>query len=615
MKPIRIVTLLAVVLPAIAFAKPKVALYMDHGCRGVGAARWAEMLSTSPEMEFAMLNAADVKEGKLSGFDCLVMPGGGGFERYTDWGEEGCAKIREFVRNGGSYIGTCAGESVLLNEEKRIRMIPFKGDGVWPRGGLSAQLELTPRFEELTGVKAGKRVVRYHNGPVTLLTEAVPDCKAEVIATFDCDGNPEQDAKSPMRGKPAAIWAEYGKGRMFIFAVHPEAWDQNHDMVRGAFKAVLGIEPVFQNKVIPENVKVERVMFNASKMDKGDDVRGRLAAALEKAKGENKLFVPFTGMRLEGPFPLLLTPWTEDARVDIATLVKEAEYINDAGAGGMIWPSAGERKEIVEAGDYEAGLDALVARSVEKGREFKAHVTAIVSGTNTAQGVEQAEAVERLAKKHGAKLVILARPADDCTNQVMILDYYNALAKATTQTVIIQTFNGKSPQPAVDTLVTLAQNHSIYGYVKEESPGLQVNSRMEQLLRHREIKGVFSGWGGKGWVFQGSRIGTCGVISQRAEYAPLFVKIWNRIKAGADASDPQLAKDYTSYLYMANLGDIFSTWGDDEMRGPHLYVLERLGIFKNRLSREGGKAVEWKMTDKEKAEVDARLRYIGLLDK
>ena len=602
-------------LPAIAFAKPKVALYMDHGCRGFGAARWAEMLSTSPEMEFAMLNAADVKEGKLSGFDCLVMPGGGGFERYTDWGEEGCAKIREFVRNGGSYIGTCAGESVLLNEEKRIRMIPFKGDGVWPRGGLSAQLELTPRFEELTGVKAGKRVVRYHNGPVTLPTEAVPDCKAEVIATFDCDGNPEQDAKSPMRGKPAAIWAEYGKGKMFIFAVHPEAWDQNHDMVRGAFKAVLGIEPVFQNKVIPENVKVERVMFNASKMDKGEDVRGRLAAALEKAKGEDKLFVPFTGMRLEGPFPLLLTPWTEDARVDIATLVKEAEYINDAGAGGMIWPSAGERKEIVEAGDYEAGLDALVARSVEKGREFKAHVTAIVSGTNTAQGVEQAEAVERLAKKHGAKIVILARPADDCTNQVMILDYYNALAKATTQTVIIQTFNGKSPQPAVDTLVTLAQNHSIYGYVKEESPGLQVNSRMEQLLRHREIKGVFSGWGGKGWVFQGSRIGTCGVISQRAEYAPLFVKIWNRIKAGADASDPQLAKAYTSYLYMANLGDIFSTWGDDEMRGPHLYVLERLGIFKNRLSREGGKAVEWKMTDKEKAEVDARLRYIGLLDK
>lgn len=605
---------LVVVLPVVAFAKPRVALYMDHGCRGFGAARWAEMLSTSPEIEFAMLNAADVKDGRLSDFDCLVMPGGGGLERYADWGEEGCAKIRDFVRNGGAYIGTCAGESVLLNEEKRIRMIPFKGDGIFPRGGMSAQIELSPRFEELTGVKAGRRVVRYHNGPLALPAEAVTDCgKAEVIATFDCDGKPEQDAKSPMRGKPAAIWAEYGKGKMFIFAVHPEAWDQNHDLVRGAFKAVLGIEPAFRDKTVSDDVKVERVMFNASKMDKGHDVRGRIAAALEKAKGEGCLFVPFVGMRLEGPFPLLLTPWTEDARVDIATLVKEAEYVNDAGAGGMIWPTAGERKEIAEAGDYEAGLDALVARSVEKGREFKARVTAIVSGTNTEQGVEQAAAVERLAKKYGAQLVILARPADDCTNQVMILDYYNALAKATTQTVIIQTFNGKSPQPSVETLVTLAQNHSIYGYVKEESPGLQVNSRMEQLLRHREIKGVFSGWGGKGWMFQGTRIGTCGVISQRAEYAPLFVKIWNLIKNGADASDPELAKAYASYLYMANLGDIFSTWGDDEMRGPHLYVLERLGIFKNRLSRENGKVKAWEMTEKEKAEVDARLKYIGIL--
>ncbi len=562
-----------------------------------------------------MLDAADVKGGRLEGFDCLVMPGGGGFERYEDWVEEGCAKIRDFVRNGGGYIGTCAGESVLLNEPKRVRMIPFQGDGVWDRGGMAAQIDLSPRFEALTGVKAGKRTVRYHNGPVAVPAEPVPDCRAEVIAIFDCDGNPEQDARHAIRGSPAAIWAEYGKGRVFLFAVHPEVWEGTLDLLRGAFKAVLGIKPAFRDKEIPLDAKVDRVLFDASSMDKGDNVRDRLAAALARAKGADKLFVPFTGPRLEGPFLILLTPWTEDARVDIPTLIREAEYVEAAGVGGMIWPSAGERKEIVDAGDYEAGLDALVARSVEKGREFRARIVAIVSGADTAQGVEQAAAVERLAKKHGAQLVILARPADDCTDQETIFAYYDALAKATTQTVIIQTFNGKSPQPSVETLVRLAQEHPVYGYVKDESPGLQVNERMERLLRRREIKGVFSGWGGKGWVFQGTRIGTCGVISQRAEYAPLFVEVWNRIKAGADASDPALARAFSAYLYMANLGDIFSTWQDDEMRGPHLYVLERLGIFRNRLSRENGRAVEWKMSEKEKAEVDARLEYVGLLRK
>lgn len=317
-------------------------------------------------------------------------------------------------------------------------------------------------------------------------------------------------------------------------------------------------------------------------------------------------------MRLEGPFPLLLTPWTEDAHVDIPVLIKEAEYVDAAGAGGMIWPSANERKEIIDAGDYEKGLEALVARSVDKGREFKAKVTAIVSGEDIARGVELASAVENLAKKYGAKLVILARPGDDCTDQEKIYAYYCALAKATTQTVIIQTFNGdKCPQPSVETIVRLCSEYTVYGYLKEESPGLTVNSRMEELLKHKEIKGIFSGWGGKGWIYQGTRIGTCGVISQRAEYTPLFVKIWNRIKAGADASDPELAKAYTSYLYMANLGDIFSKSGDDEMRGPHLYVLEKLGIFRNRLTRVDGKVAEWVMSDKEKAEVDARLKYIG----
>ncbi len=590
--------------------KPRVALYMDRGCRGGAALLWAEMLSTSPEFEFDMLDAADVKAGRLAEFDCLVMPGGGGFERYEDWGEDGCSKIREFVRAGGKYLGTCAGMSVLLNEEKRVRMIPFKGDGVWARGHINAVLDLSKRFEELTGVRSERRTVTYHNGPCALPADPVAGCRAEVLATFDCDSKPEFDERSLMRGKPAVVWAEYGKGRMFVFAVHPEALPGTHDLVRGAFKALLGVEPAFAPKALSADFK--RVYFNTDGMDREPGLKKRVRALLDATAGCDRLLVPHVGERLEGPFPLLITPWTEDARVDIPTLIKEAEYTDAAGVGGMIWPSAGERKEIVDAGDYEAGIDALVARSVEKGREFKAKIVAIVSGENTAQGVAKAEAVEKLAKKHGASLVILARPADDCETQEMMLAYYRALAAATTQTVIVQTFN-KDIQPSIEVLLRLAQEHPNLCYIKEESPGLTVNSRMEELLRHREIKGVFSGWGGKGWIYQGTRIGTCGVISQRAEYAPLFVKIWNRIKAGADASDPELAKAFTSYLYMANLGDIFSKWGDDAMRGPHLYVLERLGVFRNRLTREEGKVTEWEMSEKEKAEVDARLKYIGLL--
>ena len=209
-------------------------------------------------------------------------------------------------------------------------------------------------------------------------------------------------------------------------------------------------------------------------------------------------------------------------------------------------------------------------------------------------------------------MAILARPPDNAKDDADMERHYRTLAKATTLPVIIQTYNGKSPQPSVELLIRLAKEFpENLGYVKEESPGLQVNGRMEQLVADPAIKTVFSGWGGKGWVYQATRIGTRGVISQRPAYASLFVKIWKRAKDGADASDPELADAYAKYLYMANLGDIFSTWGDDEMRGPHLYVLERLGIFRNRLTRTGkGKVENFEISDKMKAEFDARIKVV-----
>ena len=40
--------------------------------------------------------------GKLSGYDVLVMPGGSGYDRYSQLGEEGFEKIRKYIREGGA---------------------------------------------------------------------------------------------------------------------------------------------------------------------------------------------------------------------------------------------------------------------------------------------------------------------------------------------------------------------------------------------------------------------------------------------------------------------------------------------------------------------------------
>ena len=81
---------------------------------------------------------------------------------------------------------------------------------------------------------------------------------------------------------------------------------------------------------------------------------------------------------LRGPFPLLVTPWTEDAKLDVPTLVKEAEFVNRCGAGGVIWPSAAEVLGNLSMDEYRRGLDALAARAARP--DFKARLTAVCPG-------------------------------------------------------------------------------------------------------------------------------------------------------------------------------------------------------------------------------------------
>ena len=313
---------------------------------------------------------------------------------------------------------------------------------------------------------------------------------------------------------------------------------------------------------------------------------------------------------LQGPFPLLVPPYDAEGRIDTPVLLKEADYVVAQGVGGIIWPSAGAVEAIAASGGYEASVKALAEHAVKAG--YKVPVVAVCSGTNSAAAVARVAAVERIAKETGAKMAILARPNDDAKDQEAMLEHYRAIGRTTTLPVIVQTYNGKSPQPSVENLVRLMKEFpEVYGYVKEESPGLQVNDRMREILSHPETKGVFSGWGGKGWAYQGTQIGTCGVISQRPAYASLFVKIYERMKAGADSSDPELEDAYTKYLLMANLGDVFSSWGDDEMGGPHLYVLQRLGVFTHRYVLEApGKVKEYEMSEGERREIEARMKYV-----
>ena len=272
--------------------KIRVGLYLDAGCRGGGVLHWARLLKTSPQIDFRMVDGRDVRAGRLAELDVLVMPGGGGFERYRTWGEDGCAKIHDFIRNGGAYFGTCAGLAVALNEPQRVRLLPFRRDGNNLRGGMDAAVKLTPRAAELTGLAAETRFITYHNGPVPVPADPVPGVAVEILGTYDCNLMQKGQEKFPMHGRPALLWATYGKGRMFIFGCHPEYRVANHDLIVGGFRALTGRTVAFP----PAKRKTRplRVAFYASEIDAGGDIQDivRDALALEARPDVDVQFAP-----------------------------------------------------------------------------------------------------------------------------------------------------------------------------------------------------------------------------------------------------------------------------------------------------------------------------------
>lgn len=286
---------------------------------------------------------------------------------------------------------------------------------------------------------------------------------------------------------------------------------------------------------------------------------------------------------MRGPFPLLCTPWTAEGALDVSTLVKEAEFVDSCGAAGVIWPTAGEVEDLVKEGEYEKGLDALAERAAKP--DFKARLTAVCPGKTSADALDRVRTVNANIERHGVKMAILARPPDDAKTQEDIAAHYRALGAIAKCPVIIQTYNGKSPQPDVELLIDLAKEFpDVFGYVKEESPGGKVNARMARLVAAKPvIHTVFSGWSLSAWLYQGPRLGTEGMITQRPAYADILAYMWRQQENGD--RDGTLVDAYSKFLLMCNLG---STFGgkSDTMRGPHLNVLVKRGVFTNTYTRK-----------------------------
>jgi len=221
----------------------KIAVFTGNGARNAGAFRWLEIATMAKNAEAVPVDGAAVRAGALDGVDFLIMPGGRATLEANDLGEEGRRKLKDYLRNGGGYVGTCAGCYLLMEphskDKKYLSVIPYK-DGT-SGGRADLLVEFNDKAEKLAGIKPAKRRLRYAHGPVPVPTgHAIEGAKFDVVATYASDINQTQKPRKSFAGRPAAFAGTYGKGRVFVFTVHPESDVDDHNLIKGAFKFLTG---------------------------------------------------------------------------------------------------------------------------------------------------------------------------------------------------------------------------------------------------------------------------------------------------------------------------------------------------------------------------------------
>lgn len=205
----------------------KIIIYVDEGVGGVALKHVVKALSHEVDLTRHTLVRMDakalIKESWEKETTLLVVPGGRDVYYQSALHPEGTWKIRNFVANGGSYLGLCAGAYFACNFiefEKgghlevcgKRHLEFFPGKAIGPAYGLNKYCYETEKGAEAALISfKGEECFTYFNGGCFF--EGVERFShVDVWATYE-----------HIAGKPAAIvYCPFEKGRAILSGVHIE---------------------------------------------------------------------------------------------------------------------------------------------------------------------------------------------------------------------------------------------------------------------------------------------------------------------------------------------------------------------------------------------------------
>lgn len=214
-------------LSASAARSVRVALYADEGAGRRGIENVERQLKAAGHT-VVRFTGEEIAGGALrNGFDAVAFTGGSGSRQGRALGEEGREEVRQFVRNGGGYLGICAGAYLACSGYTEWGVGVLNARRIsprWRRGRAELKVEINEAGAEVTGLPVGVHKIRYANGPVFGPHAGNNDIPPyEVLGTF-IEEVAENDTPAGIQiGAPAFARGTYGKGRVVVSSPHPES--------------------------------------------------------------------------------------------------------------------------------------------------------------------------------------------------------------------------------------------------------------------------------------------------------------------------------------------------------------------------------------------------------
>jgi len=232
-----------------------------------------------------------------------------------------------------------------------------------------------------------------------------------------------------------------------------------------------------------------------------------------------------------GVYPAMVTPFTENGRIDYQQLRRDARRLERAGVDGLVpMGSTGESATV----DHDEHIEAITA-------VVDAVDIPVVAGTGS-NSTREAVSLSRRAAQAGADALLLIGPYYNRPEQRGLLDHYRTIADSVDRPQIVYNVPRRTGrQIAPETVIELARHENIQGY-KAAGGDLGTVSRIVEQTRE-ETFDVLSGNDGE--TLPILSVGGTGCISVAANLEPALV---GELVGAALAGDYRRARALNHHL-------------------------------------------------------------------